>query len=595
MNIFNQTTRAHIGRCARSNAAVPSRRHAVAGAATALALVLAGCGGDKSTATSSSSTGSGTTTTTASGAYDSQLAFDKTNYTTLTVTIDGTAVPVRWYKEVCYVAKPVAMQATQSGLMGSTTYANPTCGWESMNIFVPESIASSQDAAIYFAVNNAGWMNSYVAASVTDGASFDSASSNVGAALKAGYVYIDVGTRGRGLVAADGSYAGHAPAVIVDAKAAVRYLKLNDSAMPGNAKHIVVNGTSGGGGLSSILGASGNSTDYLSYLNDVGAAGIAADGTSTLKDDVLAINAYCPITDLGNADVIYEWLFNILNTRSLTSEDPNPSGSTALMAKFNDYETSLGLKNADGDTITADNALEELRQEVIKSAAAYMAAGNTIPNLGETLSFTSSGFGGTTTTTYTNDFIAVDNANAKVLAVDLARYLASVATMTTLKPTPSFDQTGVSAAIDNGGNGGETNLFGTSTQAYSNFTEYSWMNNDTAGDGSGVDDTGLTWARFTARSSTVVVKQADLINPLHYIGTSGATTAPYWYVRHGSRDRDTAALVSINLARALKADSVVKDLNYRLAWGQPHAGNYDVPEAMAWITTILADARTRGL
>ncbi|MGX1508985.1 hypothetical protein [Streptomyces collinus] len=41
---------------------------------------------------------------------------------------------------------------------------------------------------MYFAVNNSGWMASYVKAGVTAGASYDSSTSNVGAALKAGYV-----------------------------------------------------------------------------------------------------------------------------------------------------------------------------------------------------------------------------------------------------------------------------------------------------------------------------------------------------------------------------------------------------------------------
>ena len=41
----------------------------------------------------------------------------------------------------------------------------------------------------------------------------------------------------------DGIYQGKAPAAIVDAKSAVRYLRLNDSLMPGNASRIVVNGT----------------------------------------------------------------------------------------------------------------------------------------------------------------------------------------------------------------------------------------------------------------------------------------------------------------------------------------------------------------
>ncbi len=52
--------------------------------------------------------------------------------------------------------------------------------------------------------------------------------------------------------------------------------------------------------------------------------------------------------------------------------------------------------------------------------------------------------------------------------------------------------------------------------------------------------------------------------------------------------------MSINLARALQADPKVQEVNYRLAWNQPHAGNYDVPEAMAWIAQTLK-AAAKGL
>jgi hypothetical protein len=91
-----------------------------------------------------------------------------------------------------------------------------------------------------------------------------------------------------------------------------------------------------------------------------------------------------------------------------------------------------------------------------------------------------------------------------------------------------------------------------------------------------------------------VLTQVRLINPMAYIG-SAASRAPYWYVRHGTRDRDTAFTVSVNLSRALAADARGADLNYRLAWNQPHAGNYDVPEAMAWIAQTLKAATAKGL
>ncbi|MEU0335642.1 subtype B tannase [Streptomyces sp. NPDC006193] len=517
---------------------------------------------------------------------DAALAFDSSDYTTITVTIDGRPVDVRWYKEICYVANPIAAAAQQPGGPGGggTTIPNTACGYQSMNVFVPESAFGDQRAPIYFAVNNSGWMASYVRASVTTGASYNSATSNVGAALKAGYVFVDVASRSRGLVGADGSSPGKAPAAVADAKAAVRYLRLNDTAMPGSAERIVVNGTSGGGALASILGASGNSGAYTPYLAAIGAAGIDATAHSTLRDDVFAVNAYCPITDLGNADTAYEWLYNVLDTRDTTEQNPSPGAAAEIAARFVGYEKSLGLRDSDGSQLTAATMLDTIKKEVVRSAETYLKEdpARTVPPLGGTFLITTGG----TTTSYVNDWIDVDTATRTVRSVDMAKYLAFVAAQAALKTTPAFDAVGVDGNVTSRT---ETNLFGPPTATYMNYTEFSWNHNDVPGDGSGLDDTGLTWKQYTARKSTTVDDQVHLINPMDFIGT-GADTAPNWYVRHGTRDRDTAFTVSVNLDRALAADKEVEDLDYRLAWNQPHAGNYDVPEAMAWIAGIVQKA-----
>ncbi|GLW33674.1 subtype B tannase [Actinoplanes regularis] len=513
---------------------------------------------------------------------DAALVFDPDDYTTITVSVDGRPTTVRWYREICDVARPVEAAARQTGIGGTTTtISNTRCGYQSMNVFVPESAVHDQRAPIYFAVNNAGWMASYIRAGVADGAAYNSATSAVGGALKAGYVYVDVANRSRGLVGAAGDWPGKSPAAVVDAKAAVRYLRLNDKRMPGSAERIVVNGTSGGGALASILGASGNSPEHYPYLARIGAAGITADGRSTIRDDVFAINAYCPITDLGHADLSYEWLFNVLDTRTDLGQNGAPGDAAAIAARFPAYEKSLGLG------LNAGNLLETVKREVIRSAEIYLRAdpANTIPPLGGTFVITGGGFPGQppTTRSYVNDWIDVDSATGRVRSVDVKKYLDFVATQATLKGTPAFDPLGVNG---NTTSGAETNLFGPADQRYLNFTEYSWDHNNVAGDGSGLDDTGLTWARYIRKRSTTVDDQVRLIDPMSFIGT-GADTSPYWYVRVGSRDRDTSFIVSMNLDRALAADRQVKDVDYRLAWNQPHAGNYDVPEAMAWIAGVV--------
>ena len=67
-----------------------------------------------------------------------------------------------------------------------------------------------------------------------------------------------------------GNYYGKAPAAIVDLKSAVRFIRYNKGTFPGNVDWIVSSGSSAGGALSSLLGASGTSTLYDDYFTELG-------------------------------------------------------------------------------------------------------------------------------------------------------------------------------------------------------------------------------------------------------------------------------------------------------------------------------------
>lgn len=98
-----------------------------------------------------------------------------------------------------------------------------------------------------------------------------------------------------------GNYTGKAPACIVDYKVAVRYLHYFSEEIPGDTHKIITNGTSAGGALSALMGATGNYQDYEEYLAELGAA--------EAGDDIYAASCYCPITNLEHADEAYEWQF----------------------------------------------------------------------------------------------------------------------------------------------------------------------------------------------------------------------------------------------------------------------------------------------
>ena len=544
------------------------------GMALATALLLGACGGSD-----------------VASANDAKLKFDPATYTTVSVTLDGVSTKLRQYR-IVYVANPIKMATAQAALGGNSTVtlADPYA-YQTMIVSVPEDKVTDQKAALYFLVNNGGWWASPVSTTISDGAKFVSTSDtdNIGAALKAGYVVVNVGTRSRGGARAeDGSWAGKAPAPVVDAKAAIRYLRLNDASMPGSAERIIVTGTSGGGGLTSAVSASGNSADYLPYLAEVGAAGVSGSGvaaTSSLKDDVFAAVAYCPINNLGNADAGYEWEYNAVRSDSNTgalggaaySVGAQPAASKAIAGTFAAYVNSLGLKLDNGTALTTANLRDVTQALVQQEIERQLAKGTVVPQLGGNFV--------TSRATLANDWLTWSGTgtSATVTGLDYAKFVRYVASNQALKTVVAFDAVGVTG---NPNISGETNLFGTPAQQYTNFTEWSWVNNAVKGDGSGVDDTGLAWAQYLASSTNTLAAQLRLINPLAYLNTA-ADSAPYWYVRHGMVDRDTAFAMQTLLYYAIKNDPSVKDVSFKLPYLVGHSGNYDVQEAFAWIKAKL--------
>lgn len=532
----------------------------------------------------------------AEGAFDAALAIDPAAFTTVTVTLDGAPLLLRRYDAV-YAGKPVEMAAEQPARAmgpGGTANAAETqtladlLAYQRLVVFVPET--ATDTSAIILNVNNSGWFASELQPGIEDGGAYvsDSDTDKAGAALAAGYVYVDIGSRGRGIVAADGTLPGKAPAAVVDAKAAIRWLRLNDAALAGSAERIVITGTSGGGGLSSVVASSGNSADFLPYLAEIGAAGVAVDGTSSLADDVFAVIAYCPITDLGHADMAYEWLYqgirNVENTAQQDWTALAQAASTTLAAAYPAYLASLGLTQTDGTALTADTMKAAISAEVRAEVERQIASGVTIPAMGEMFQITLHQRGEETLIELPNTWVTVEDG--KVTALDIDAYLAFVAQTSALKNVPAFDRT---ANTGNQGVNGENSLFGKPDQPYANFSAFAWDHNDVAGDGSGKDDTGMDWAAWTASNGSALLTQTKLVNPLTYLGTD-AKAAPFWYVRYGMIDRDTSFAVEVTLANATRMDADVQSVDFRLPWMTAHSGDYDVQEAYGWLAGVLAAA-----
>ena len=334
-------------------------------------------------------------------------------------------------------------------------------------------------------------------------------------ALSKGYVVVSPAIRGRTLPN------GKAPALIVDYKAAVRWVRHNKDKLPaGDTEKIISDGLSAGGALSSLLGATGNAKEYEPYLKEIGAA--------DERDDVFASVVYCPITNLENADMPYEWIFNGVNTYHLgparEMDEDMKAASDALKAAFPAYLNGLNL----GYTLDADGN-GTFRDYI---AGLYIAAAQKALDAGENVRGI--------------DWLTVEDD--KVIAADLAKYAVWA---TRMKAAPAFDSLNMASF--------ENNEF-----ADTHFTEYAFKHS-------------------TAEKPAMAdPEKVYLLNPMNFIGK--VDTAKHWRIRHGVKDRDTSLAIPAILALTLQKAGY--DAEVAAVWNVPHDGNYDLPELFEWLDGI---------
>ena len=269
--------------------------------------------------------------------FGGELKFDESKFELKSVQVGERTLKFRAYEGKVYVAKPAS-------------------DYEVLNFYVPEGKFDDKTTAIFMQNGIGGYMPAKPQKPETKN---EKPNATLEALLR-GYVVASVGARGRTLK--DGErFIGKAPAAIVDLKAAIRYLKFNDKFMPGDANKIISNGTSAGGAMSALLGTSANAKEYEPYLSELGAA--KAD------DQIYAVSAYCPVTNLEHEDEAYEWMFGDLDkferidfssfdAGSFNDRSKKPKMivgelnatqkelSRELKSKFPAYLNSLNLKDA---------------------------------------------------------------------------------------------------------------------------------------------------------------------------------------------------------------------------------------------------------
>ena len=479
------------------------------------------------------------------------LAFDVKNYESMSTTVDNKEIKYRAFEYIPYVANPIDIDQ------------------QYMNIYVPEEYFNNgtvngyntQTAPIFMPNAVGGYMPSQaMTPKVKNGKP-----NSVLYALSRGYVVAAPATRGRTNKASDGNFIGKAPAVIVDLQAAAAYLHANDSVMPGNANRIITNGTSAGGGVSLLQGATGNSSDFQPYLQALGAA--------TAATNVYAVSAYAPITNLDAADMAYEWSykgitsFNKVTMGQGELPQANVGGNTAPPQR------TMQRVNLNADDVAYSNLLSEHFPEYVNNLQLH-------DSMGRVLKLDKNGNG--TFKNYVKAFI-IDAANkAQAKGTDLSKHTYFVRDNKTgaIKDInwEAYNQfvsrSKAPGAFDSRSNdSGENNLFGTSATDNNHFTITAALHD-------------------TTPNQDVYVENAKIVtmmNPMNYLGSPAATNARYYRIRYGTADSNTS--VAIPLIVGTRAQNLGYNVDMATPFDVDHSGDYDLEDLFNWMDNIVKNGR----
>lgn len=410
--------------------------------------------------------------------------------------------------------------------------------------------------------------------------------------LEAGLVYVWPGLRGRNSSTSTRSDA--APWGVTDLKAAVRFLRYNRSVLPGSTDDIVLFGMSGGGAQDTVAGTSGDSPLYHPYLRTIGAAMEDAKGRP-LSDAVAGVMAWCPITNLQEANLSYEWNMGQFASTGTRASGTWTSAYSADLAKaWPKYLNRLGLRDehgrrlelteSDSGTYLAGSYYDHLIG-VITTSLNHFLSDNTFPYTITTQGGPpGSGQTGTSTTYETvADYIAYLNTNSTWVTYDATTNTATVSGLEGFvdsqknanKPVGAFD--GYSRGQ------GENSVFAMGLNVPSHFvplsrdvikaneTKYATYSDWNSDYGVSAYDSDFAKKDSVGKD---MAWRADAYNPLYFLspafaGYRQSQVARHWRIRTGIMQGDTANTTEINLQLALQ-NYGIRDVDFATVWALAH-------------------------
>ena len=519
--------------------------------------------------------------------------------------------------------------------IGLSYVTSPTApDYETLGIYVPGAYFTgidNGDGAYEVTVNASGSINGFTPATApvvlpvnTPGYASQKPPTqysyeSISEYMAAGFIYVHAGLRGKDSNA--DSYVGNAPWGVTDLKAAVRYLRYNSASLPGSMDRIFVFGHSGGGAQSSVMGTSGDSPLYTTYLEHLGAAMTFSDGTA-ISDAIAGVMAWCPITSLNVGNAAYEW-----NMGQFVSSETRAEGtwtaaySKDLAAAFAETVNGLGLTDSKGTALKLERSSEgvylagsyydHVVAEITTSLNNFLAdttfpytpssrqmAGmepgsggggpsgqGATPPSGEAPGGQNPGgesSGSSTTYATVEEYIAYLNGENPWVTYDSASNTATITGLqgfVTSQKNPSKD-VGAFDAPDRSAT--ENIVMGKGTQGLhfsklsrdvlaANESTYSSLTGWSGDYGASMWETDFA---TTDEVGGDVVSREQMYEPLYYLlksqgGQSSSRVAPNWRIRSGITQGDAASTVEINLALALQALGGTK-VDFATVWGQGH-------------------------
>ncbi|WP_416961482.1 esterase [Streptomyces sp. Agncl-13] len=557
-------------------------RRTVMRSATGVAALAAFGVAEGTTGTAFAATSSSGSTSSASSAYS--LEFDATAW-----SYDSTN-DVYYQIGKVYVGNPAAPDYENLSIYVPGAYLTATANSDGTTYTAkanPKGTVgaySGRTAPIVIPVNTPGYAQQAPATSYSY--------SSVSAYLEAGLVYVWPGLRGRDSSTSTRSDA--APWGVTDVKAAVRFLRYNRSVLPGSTEDIVLFGMSGGGAQDTVAGVSGDSPLFDPYLRTIGAAMEDAQGRP-LSDAVAGVMAWCPITNLAEANLSYEWnMGQFASTGTRASTTWSSAYSADLAKAWPKYLNRLGLRDEHGrrlgltesgsGTYLAGSYYDHLIGVITTSLNNFLSD-NTFPYTITTQGGPpGSGQTGTSTTYETvADYIAYLNTDSTWVTYDATTNTATVSGLegfvnsqkTANKPVGAFD--GYSRGQ------GENSVFAMGLGAPSHFapltrdvikaneTTYATYSDWNTDYGVAAYDSDFAKKDSVGKD---MAWRGDAYNPLYFLspafgGYRQSQVARHWRIRTGIMQGDTANTTEINLQLALR-NYGIRDVDFATVWALAH-------------------------